>query len=77
MDADAKKTALHMIPYGLYVQTANGASVSPLVRASAYECGILDLGLPDMDGIDLLRQLRAEGYSFPVPVGEKNRPLQA
>lgn len=44
----------------------NGESVSRLVRANAYECGILDLGLPDMDGIDLLRQLRTEGYSFPV-----------
>ncbi len=32
MDADAKKTALRMIPYGLYVLTAEGKDAEAAVR---------------------------------------------
>ena len=63
--AEGIATALRQGGHSVDV-AANGESVSHMVRASAYECAILDLGLPDMDGIDLLRRLRAEGYSFPV-----------
>jgi DNA-binding response OmpR family regulator len=39
-----------------------------VVHTSAYEIGILDLGLPDGDGLDLLRAWRGEGFAFPVLV---------
>src|SRR5581483_5426399 len=36
------------------------------VHESAYDIGILDLGLPDGDGLELLRSWRSEGIDFPV-----------
>jgi DNA-binding response OmpR family regulator len=41
------------------MQCANGA---------AFDAGILDLGLPDRDGLELLAELRASGFTFPVLV---------
>jgi two-component system OmpR family response regulator len=37
-----------------------------VVRGAEYAIGILDLGLPDGDGLDLLRAWRREGHDFPV-----------
>lgn len=31
-----------------------------------YDVGIIDLGLPKLDGIDLIKQLRDEGKDFPI-----------
>ncbi len=33
-----------------------------------FSAGILDLGLPDGDGLDLLREMRSRGLSFPILV---------
>jgi DNA-binding response OmpR family regulator len=37
-----------------------------LARASAFNIGILDLGLPDRDGLELLSDMRREGVPFPI-----------
>ena len=37
-----------------------------LARSHEFDIGILDLGLPDRDGIDLLSDLRSEGQGFPI-----------
>lgn len=35
-------------------------------RREAIHCLVIDLGLPGMGGLDLLRQLRATGWSTPI-----------
>jgi DNA-binding response OmpR family regulator len=45
---------------------ATAARALQLVRKSAYNIAILDLGLPDRDGIDLLHDIRRDGCAFPV-----------
>ncbi len=46
------------------------ASTGPMalaqVRSGAFDLVILDLGLPGMDGIDVCRTIREEGFSIPV-----------
>ncbi len=42
------------------------ADADAALRAVEYDLLVLDLGLPDGDGLDLLRQLRAAGRRLPV-----------
>lgn len=44
----------------------DGRSAIAACRQTSYELLILDLGLPDMDGLEVLRQLRKGGMSAPV-----------
>jgi DNA-binding response OmpR family regulator len=62
------------LPAGL---TANGFAVDlattaadaiDLMRLNLYDLLVLDLGLPDMDGLDLLRSMRAAEHELPVLV---------
>lgn len=45
---------------------ATAARALQLTRSAEYNIAILDLGLPDRDGIDLLHDIRGEGLAFPV-----------
>ena len=45
-----------------------GVSAGRLARDGDFELMILDLGLPDMDGIEVLRGVRGEGQRLPVIV---------
>lgn len=36
------------------------------IMEGAVDIAILDLGLPDMDGLDVARQARSHGWSFPI-----------
>jgi DNA-binding response OmpR family regulator len=42
------------------------ADAEAALRSVAYSAMVLDLGLPDQDGLVLLRQLRAAGHALPV-----------
>jgi len=47
---------------------ANGADADALLHTQEYALVILDLTLPKMDGLDVLRRLRARGSRMPVLV---------
>jgi two-component system response regulator TctD len=61
-----------------------GREALRLARAAAYDACILDLGLPDRDGIDVLKEMRASALGLPVLVltardalGDRIRGLDA
>ena len=45
---------------------ANGATALEDLECVHYDAAILDLGLPDMDGLDILNVLRAKNNAIPV-----------
>ena len=52
---------------GLIIDHVGNASAAhALLRAAQFDVMILDLGLPDEDGLHLLRRLRQQGESTPV-----------
>ena len=44
----------------------NGAKASLIARDDEFDLLVLDLGLPDKDGTEVLRELRASGQRMPV-----------
>lgn len=44
----------------------NGRDVFPWVQSADYDIVLLDIMLPGMNGLDVCRQLRAEGFNMPV-----------
>jgi DNA-binding response OmpR family regulator len=46
----------------------DGGQADAALQSEPYECVVLDLGLPTMDGLQLLRALRRRGSSVPVLV---------
>jgi two-component system, OmpR family, response regulator len=61
-----------------------GREALRLARSASYDACILDLGLPDRDGVDVLREMRATAIGFPVLVltardalGDRIRGLDA
>ena len=57
---DGEGIAVDWVTDGIAAETALGAHV--------YDALLLDLGLPNKDGIDVLRGLRARGNNMPVLV---------
>jgi two-component system response regulator PrrA len=52
---------------GFAVETAtNGFTAISGVGEDAPDLVVLDLGLPDLDGVDVIRRLRADGYDVPI-----------
>jgi two-component system, OmpR family, response regulator QseB len=43
-----------------------GSDALKLLNTSAFDAAILDLGLPDMDGLEVLKQLRKKAVTVPV-----------
>jgi two-component system OmpR family response regulator len=70
-DEPALVTALRrgLAAHGFAVDAAGtAADAVHLVRLNPYGLVVLDLGLPDADGLDLVRALRAGGDAIPVLV---------
>lgn len=53
----------------------DGHTASLYVEKSSYDCLIVDLGLPDQDGIDLILQLRKSGMNSPVLILSARRSV--
>ncbi|MGC4082236.1 MAG: response regulator transcription factor [Vicinamibacterales bacterium] len=67
--AVARQLAIALSAAGYVVdQAANGARADYLVRTEQYDLALLDLGLPRVDGLALLRAWRADGMTLPVLV---------
>jgi two-component system OmpR family response regulator len=47
---------------------SDGASADAALAANAFDLVILDLGLPRLDGLDVLRRLRARNATMPVMI---------
>ncbi|MBW4037628.1 MAG: response regulator transcription factor [Acidobacteria bacterium] len=54
---------------------SDGATASSLVSRFTYDGLIVDLGLPDQDGIDLILQLRRNGMQSPVLILSARRSV--
>ena len=65
-----------LIDAGYEVHTAeDGTTASQLAARHTYDGLIVDLGLPDQDGIDLILQLRRSGVSSPVLILSARRSV--
>jgi DNA-binding response OmpR family regulator len=61
---------------GYEIDTAeNGRSATVLAAQNRYDGLIVDLGLPDQDGIDLILQLRKSGMNSPVLILSARRSV--
>ncbi|MDR2013294.1 MAG: response regulator [Rhodanobacter sp.] len=55
---------------------ANGRQADVALRDHPYDLVVLDLGLPDMDGVEILRRLRARADAVPVLVATAREELE-
>ncbi len=65
MIADGLQTALRQDGYAVD-GVSDGRSAAEALRTSRFDLVLLDLGLPQRDGIEVLRELRGRGDSTPV-----------
>jgi DNA-binding response OmpR family regulator len=54
---------------------AQGKEAEPLALEGVHDAMIVDLTLPDMDGLDLIQRLRAQGVSAPVLILSARRSV--
>ena len=79
-DDDAVRDSLHMLLESHGFACASFASARAFLDAfdpGHHHCAVVDVRMPDMDGLELLRRLRAKGGDLPVIVitGHADVPL--
>ena len=58
---------LQAAKWGMQVQaTEGGAQALQLLGSAGFDLAILDMHMPEMDGAELARRIRAEGYGLPL-----------
>jgi two-component system OmpR family response regulator len=55
---------------------SDGAAVSQTVAASSYDLLVLDLGLPNMDGLEVIKRIRSKGELLPILILTARDSLQ-
>ncbi len=50
------------------LEAENAEKALGLIASASPDVAILDLGLPDLDGLDIIRKVRAEGSKMPIIV---------
>ena len=67
-EAAMAEAVTDILTYHNYLVDAvdNGADALAYARAEAYDGIILDIMMPKMDGLEVLRRLRAEGHRTPI-----------
>jgi len=63
--ADGLSMVLKDSGYAVDIE-ANGASIPIAVSTTPYDLLILDLGLPNLDGLEVLKQIRSKGETIPI-----------
>ena len=56
-------------------EVETGTQALEALRSGGYDCVVLDLGLPDMEGMDLLKKLEHEGVELPPVIVYTGRDL--
>ncbi len=76
-DAKIRRDTVQLIDNGdVKVEEAeNGEQALQALRSGRYDCVVLDLGLPDMSGDDLLARLESEGVEVPPVIIHTARDL--
>src|SRR5215218_10238069 len=68
-DQDLRETLAEQLRLsdGFEILTAGSAGeAADLLKAERVDLGIMDVGLPDMDGRDAVRQMRRDGFRGPI-----------
>ena len=52
----------------IVIDVATGRAALDQIRRKSADLVVLDLGLPDIDGLEVIRQVRAEGAALPIIV---------
>jgi signal transduction histidine kinase/CheY-like chemotaxis protein len=82
-DADIRQLLLDRLrSYGYDVSTAvDGREALTIVQAQSFDGVLLDIGMPEIDGLEVLRQVREAGSTVPVVMvtasGAKQRAVDA
>src|SRR5207244_6618468 len=61
---------------GVIDAVGDGGDGLHAARSIAYDAIVVDRRLPDMDGIELVRQLRAEGNTVPILILTSRRAVE-
>ena len=61
------RTSLHLQGYRV-LESATGLEALAVIEREAPEVVVLDLGLPDVDGLEVIRRLRSAGSKVPIVV---------
>jgi HAMP domain-containing protein/signal transduction histidine kinase/DNA-binding response OmpR family regulator len=69
-DEVQRQSIVELIGNGDVQTTAvsNGEEALNALKAEPYDCMVLDLGLPDMTGFDLIKRIRKEAGSADIPI---------